>query len=163
MAWFLILIFLVLPATEIYLFIEIGGWLGAGTTIALTIATAFIGAFLVRAQGMSVARRAQESMERGEAPVQEALDGVALFVAGVLLVVPGFFTDAIGALLLIPLVRQAMGVALMTKLLTMRVRTRTQGPDGSVVDADFEVVRPDRDQAARPSGTLIDHTDSDGR
>lgn len=153
MAFALILAFLILPALEIYLFIAVGELIGPIPTIALTILTAVLGATLVRTQGLSVMRRAQESVNRGEAPVQEALDGLALFVAGVLLVVPGFFTDAIGGLLLIPLVRHAIGIAVMTKLLTMRVQTpgsaRPGNPD--VIDGDFEVVNPhDADQPGTP-------------
>ena len=156
MALALILLFLALPAIEIYLFITVGEWIGPLPTVGLTILTAVVGALLVRAQGLTVMRRAQESVDRGEAPVQEALDGLALFVAGVLLVVPGFFTDAIGGLLLIPVVRHAMGVALMTKLLTMRAQqTRYEtgqgrGGEDTIVDVEFEVMHPDDDKNAAP-------------
>ena len=149
MAFVLILMFLALPAIEIYLFITVGDLIGPLPTIGLTVLTAVVGALLVRAQGLTVMRRAQESVDRGEAPVQEALDGLALFVAGVLLVVPGFFTDAIGGLLLIPFVRHAIGIAVMTKLLTMRTRHPTTGGgpgSGNVVDVEFEVVHPDDEQ-----------------
>ena len=145
MPWLLLILFVALPATEIYLFVLVGDAMGAGLTVALTFLTAAIGIFLVRAQGIAVMRRAQESVDRGEAPVQEALDGLALFVAGILLVIPGFFTDVVGAFLLLPIVRHALGVAAMTKLLTMRAKRPPPPGQGSVVDGDFEVVHPSGD------------------
>jgi UPF0716 protein FxsA len=170
MPWLFLILFLAIPATEIYLFVAVGGWVGAGPTVLLTFATAVIGVFLARAQGIAVLRRAQASVDRGEAPVQEALDGLALFVAGVLLVIPGFFTDAVGALLLLPIVRQAIGIAAMTKLLTMRVRTTSYGGPEDVVEGDFEVVHPGPDDPAgrSPAGSgqsdrILPDKSSDGR
>ena len=104
----LFLVFLAVPLAEIYLLIQIGGVVGAGWTITLVVGTALLGAFLVRAQGVSTIRRVQQHMERGQLPAMELLEGLALLVAGALLLTPGFFTDAVGFLLLTPPLRRAV-------------------------------------------------------
>ncbi len=146
------LIFLIsIPAIEIYLFISVGGAVGAGTTVLLTVLTAAIGLFLVRAQGLAVMRRAQTSIDRGEMPVQEAIHGIALFFAGIMLIIPGFFTDTIGALLLIPFIRQGLGAALMARMIV--VRSKSRAGDGTI-DGDYEVVRKPRPGEPRlPDGS----------
>lgn len=104
----LLLLFLIVPVIEIYLLIQVGGWLGAWTTIFLVVFTAVLGAWLLRIQGFSTIKRVQNSMARGEIPAIEMLGGVLLLVSGALLLTPGFFTDAIGFLLLMPVVRRGV-------------------------------------------------------
>jgi UPF0716 protein FxsA len=101
----LLLVFLVIPILEIYLLIKVGGIIGAFPTIFLVVFTAVLGAWLIRLQGFSTVRRVRESFARGEIPAVEMLGGVLLAIAGALLLTPGFFTDSIGFLLLIPAVR----------------------------------------------------------
>ena len=103
----LFLVFLAVPLAEIYLLIQIGSVIGAGWTIALVVGTALLGAVLVRTQGVSTIRRVQQNMERGQLPAMDLLEGLALLVAGALLLTPGFFTDAFGFLLLTPPLRRA--------------------------------------------------------
>lgn len=108
----LILLLLIgLPLAEISLFIEVGGQIGAGSTIILTIGTAVAGLALARLQGFAVLARMQESMARGQPPVGELIHGFFLFLAGALLFLPGFLTDAVGLLLLLPPVRILLGRA----------------------------------------------------
>lgn len=104
----LFLLFVIVPMLEIYLLLEIGGVIGALPTIGLVILTAVLGAILIRIQGMIVIWRLQEKIKAGEVPAQEILAGVALLVAGALLLTPGFFTDTFGFLLLLPPFRQAL-------------------------------------------------------
>jgi UPF0716 protein FxsA len=99
-------VFLVVPLLEVWLLVAVGGFIGAGWTIFLVVLTAVIGAALVRAQGMSTLARSRELLRRGELPAAELLEGVTLLVAGALLLTPGFFTDAIGFLLLVPPLRR---------------------------------------------------------
>jgi len=145
---FLILLFIIgLPLVEIYLFIEVGDQIGALSTVGLTILTAVVGLALVRAQGLSVLRAAQASAKQGETPVKEALHGIALLLAGIFLFIPGFFTDAIGALLLIPPVREVMALALLSKVIVARAhgggwRSGGFGGDSQTVDGDFEDITP---------------------
>jgi len=93
---FLFILFLVIPVVEIYFLITVGSAIGAVTTVALILLTAFIGAFLVRAQGFSTLARVQMQMAKGEMPAIEIFEGLFLLVAGALLLTPGFITDAIG-------------------------------------------------------------------
>ena len=101
-------LFLVVPIVEIYLLIQVGSVIGALPTILLVIATAVIGAFLLRQQGMSTLARFQNSMAAGTLPAKEMIEGVLLLVGGALLMTPGFFTDTIGFMCLIPFTRKLM-------------------------------------------------------
>ena len=139
----LIFIFLALPALEIYLFVVVGGWIGPVPTIGLTFAAAVIGLAVIRAQAPRTIGRVQDSLKRGEAPVGDMLDGVALFVAGALLIMPGFFTDMIGLLLLVPWVRRTLGFALLARALVVRGKPGAAAGSG-VIDGDFEVVPTNR-------------------
>jgi UPF0716 protein FxsA len=102
----LLTIFVVIPATELYVLIEVGSEIGALTTIWLVILTALIGGWMVRQQGLGVMFRIREQMQRGEPPAVEILEGALLLIMGVLLLLPGFITDALGFLLLIPPLRR---------------------------------------------------------
>jgi UPF0716 protein FxsA len=102
---FLLLGFLVVPLAEIAVLIEVGGWLGLGPTLALIVLTAVIGAWMLRRQGLAVLRRAQQQMSQGALPVAEVFEGFCLVIAGALLLTPGFLTDVVGALLLLPAAR----------------------------------------------------------
>lgn len=102
----LFLVFLIIPIIEIYLLIKVGGIIGAIPTILLIIATAAIGAFLLRMQGIATVNRVQSTLQRGEIPAIEMMEGLLLLISGALLLTPGFFTDAIGFLALVPPLRQ---------------------------------------------------------
>jgi len=104
----LFLLFLLIPFVEIWALIKVGVVIGAGWTILLVVATAVIGAALVRSQGLSTISRIQQELAAGGLPADELLQGVFLIVSGALLVTPGFFTDTIGFALLVPAVRRAL-------------------------------------------------------
>ena len=97
--------FSLIPVAEIYLFIKIGGKIGAFNTILLVILTAFAGAYLARMQGLQTMYRVQISLQQGVLPKEELIDALLIFVAGILLLTPGFLTDAFGLLLLYPVTR----------------------------------------------------------
>ncbi|NOY62196.1 MAG: FxsA family protein [Gammaproteobacteria bacterium] len=99
-------LFIIVPVIEIYLLIEVGGLIGAIPTILLIILTAIAGAFLLRAQGLSTMHRLQETLRQGEVPAIEMVEGMMLLVGGALLLTPGFFTDTIGFICLIPPLRR---------------------------------------------------------
>ena len=103
----LFLVFLIIPVIEIYLLIKVGGIIGAAWTILLIIGTAALGAYLLRMQGISTLNRVQSTMQRGEIPAIEMMEGLILLIAGALLLTPGFFTDTIGFLALIPTLRRS--------------------------------------------------------
>ena len=97
-----IVLFIALPLIEIYLLIQVGSELGALPAIGLLILAAVLGVLLLRWQGFNLARRLRETIARGEPPALEALKSVMILGSGILLLVPGFLTDAIALLLLIP-------------------------------------------------------------
>ncbi len=112
----LAILFLVVPIVEIYLLIQVGQVIGAGWTIFLVVATAVIGVALLRIQGLSTLRRAQQKLNHNELPARELLEGMGLLVAGALLLTPGFFTDAIGFLLLFPPTRLLLVHAVASRM-----------------------------------------------
>jgi UPF0716 protein FxsA len=106
--FFVLIAFLAVPVVEIALFIQVGGWIGLWPTLALIVFTAVLGTYLLRQQGLATLARARASMSRHEFPVNEVFDGACLLFAGALLLTPGFLTDAVGALLLLPPFRNAI-------------------------------------------------------
>jgi UPF0716 protein FxsA len=114
------LLFLLIPILEIYLLIQVGSVIGALPTILLVVGTAVLGGFLLRQQGLSTFMRYQQSIAKGQVPAQEMLEGVLLLIGGVLLMTPGFFTDTLGFLCLLPVTRPWIAKWLMRKVVTIR-------------------------------------------
>lgn len=102
----LILVILGLPTLELYLLIKIGSEIGALPAIFLVLFTAVVGGILVQRQGVNTLMRVRQSTDRGELPALELLEGAVLLAGGLLLLIPGFFTDALGFLLLVPPLRR---------------------------------------------------------
>lgn len=111
----LLLLFILVPFVEIYVLIEVGARIGAPWTIALVVLTAAIGAALVRRQGLATLSRVQASLDAGALPATELVEGAFLLVAGVLLLTPGFVTDAAGFALLVPPIRRALAQRLLAR------------------------------------------------
>ena len=109
------LLFIIIPLVELYVIIAVGEEIGALWTVLLVLLTAVIGVNLLRMQGMSTLARAQKNMAQGTIPAMEMMEGVALAVAGVLLITPGFITDTIGFLCLFPASRRAIIRYLMAR------------------------------------------------
>jgi len=101
----LFLAFTLVPFIEIYLLIKIGAQVGAFNTILIVILTGLLGASLARLEGIKTMTKVRESMNRGELPAEEMLDAMLIFVAGVVLLTPGFITDLTGLALLVPQAR----------------------------------------------------------
>ena len=101
----LLLIILFVPLIEIYLFIQIGGQIGAFNTIIIILLTAVVGIYFVRLQGISTLRSGVYELYKNQLPIYEMMSGAALAVAALLLIIPGFATDIIGFLLIIPITR----------------------------------------------------------
>lgn len=109
----LFLLFITIPLIEIYLLIQVGSVIGAPLTIALVVLTAVLGAFLLRFQGLMTLQRVQQALARGELPTVPMLEGAVLLVCGALLLTPGFFTDALGFLGLVPPLRRRAVLAFL--------------------------------------------------
>ena len=101
-----ILFIIGIPAIEIYLMIKIGGYIGALNTIFLIFFTAIAGIFFVRIAGLRTLTSAFNQLVKNEIPVYEIISGAALALAALMLIIPGFLTDAIGFLLIIPFTRK---------------------------------------------------------
>ena len=100
-----LLILILLPAIEIYFFVKIGTKIGAFSTILFTLATAFLGIAVIKYQGISSFMHARQSVMNTKQPGIEILSNLSLFISGAFFLIPGFFTDFIGALLLLPPIR----------------------------------------------------------
>lgn len=101
-----LLLFVGVPLVELYFLIKVGSQIGAFSTIFLTIFTAMLGGWMVRRQGFSTLSRVRGSMERGEVPAFEMMEGAVLLVCGFLLLLPGFVTDVVGFVFLVPPIRR---------------------------------------------------------
>jgi UPF0716 protein FxsA len=120
----LILLFVVLPIAEIYVIIQVGQAIGALWTILLLIADSLIGARLLAWQGRTVWRRFQEAIAAGRMPHNEIIDGVMIVVGGTLLLTPGFITDVVGLVLLVPPTRAIIRRGLVRSILRRGPVTR---------------------------------------
>ena len=100
-----IALFILIPIIEISLFIEIGSIIGSFYTIILIFVTAIVGVFFVRQQGISTFQKLTSQLQNLETPVQTMFEGLVILISGILLITPGFFTDALGFLGLIPFTR----------------------------------------------------------
>jgi UPF0716 protein FxsA len=102
---FFVALAIVVGVVEISVIIQVGQWIGFLNTVGLLLLVSLLGAWLVKRQGLGVMARIREQRSAGRLPATEAFDGALILVAGVLLVIPGFVTDALGLLLLVPPIR----------------------------------------------------------
>ena len=116
----LILLFLALPIAELFVIIQVGHVLGVLDTLALLVLISVIGAWLVKREGLSVLRRARAQLDGGLVPGRELVDGSLILLAGALMLTPGFITDAVGLLLLLPPVRAGLRAAVRRRLARTR-------------------------------------------
>lgn len=123
----LILLFLVGPLAEIYVLLSAGAAFGALPVIAACIATAVIGGIVIRLQGLAAMNAARADMADGRPPVASAIDGAVLIAAAPFLMTPGFITDAIGFLLLVPPIRRALARRALAA-----IKRRIERGDGSI-------------------------------
>jgi UPF0716 protein FxsA len=152
--WFL-LIFVGLPILEIALFVEVGGAIGLFPTLAIVLVTGVLGVMLVRRQGLRALDRARADMEAGRDPLDPIANGALILVAGILLILPGFFTDTLGLLLMIPPVRRLVirrGGSRVTVRAATYVRPGRPPRPADVIDAEYERLDGDRPPAPGASG-----------
>jgi UPF0716 protein FxsA len=124
----LVLVFLVMPLVELAVIIQIGGAIGVLNTVGLLLLSSIVGGWLMKREGIGVLRRMQAAVAAGRVPGKELADAVLILFGGALMVAPGFITDVLGMLLLLPPVRAVVRAALRRKL-----AVRVLGP-GNVVD-----------------------------
>ena len=130
----LLLLFIVMPVVEMWLLIKVGQQIGAGATIGLVLLTAAVGYALLKQQGFATLFRARQKLESGELPAEEMAEALVLAISGALLLTPGFVTDAIGFVGLIPFTRKA---------LIHKVSRNMQVSGYQTYSAEYEVHRRD--------------------
>jgi UPF0716 protein FxsA len=137
-----LLLFVGIPLFELYWLIEVGSYLGAIPTIFLTVFTAVLGGLLVRMQGLATAMRVQKSMAMGEMPAIEMLEGVVLLACGFFLLLPGFFTDILGFLALVPGIRRWLVIAFLKRAQVMQpppaAPGQTEGDQPRIIEGEFQ-------------------------
>lgn len=158
--------FIGIPLIEIALFIQVGGLLGLWPTLLIVVLTAIAGTALVRSQGIAALRDIQRSVDRLDNPTSALAHGALILVSGVLLLTPGFFTDAIGFALLVPAVRERVLAAVISRVEMHRTETaqdrperRNRPPGPGVIDGEYHEIDPDSVPPRRgdtPSGWTRD-------
>ena len=127
----LLLIILFVPLIEIYLFIQIGGQIGAFNTILIILLTAVVGIYFVRLQGLNTLKSGVSQLYRNQIPIYEMMSGAALAVAALLLIIPGFATDIIGFFLIMPITRNIIFRYLGRKYTKVKVKD-------DLIDGEYE-------------------------
>ncbi|WP_309084216.1 FxsA family protein [Chelativorans sp.] len=130
---------LAIPLLEIVVFIWVGGYIGPFATLGLVLATAVAGSILLRIQGFAVLSRMRRDLEAHRLPGRELVHGVMILVAGLLLLTPGFVTDALGLLLFIPPLRDALWRFVRSRIIVLgRMQRRDRAsPQGKTIDLDI--------------------------
>jgi len=128
------LLFIGLPALEIFLMIEIGGKVGAFNTLALVFLTAIIGIYFAKMQGIQTLRSGMINLYQNKIPVYEILSGASIAFAALLLIIPGFFTDFLGFLLLIPFTRKILFKITLKRNSNLKFKENNKDIDGEIVD-----------------------------
>ena len=130
----LIVLFLVTPIAELYVIYKVGDAIGVPWTFLLLAADSVIGALLLRSQGRAVWRRFNEALTTGRMPHREVQDGILVIFGGAFLITPGFLTDIVGLLFLIPPTRalvRRLGVRVLRRRMELRVAAAGRPPEGS--------------------------------
>ena len=128
------LLFICLPALEIYLLIEVGGQIGALNTVALIFLTAIIGLYFAKHQGLLTLKSGMINLYQNKIPIYEIMSGASIAIAAFLLIVPGFFTDLIGFLLLIPFTRKILFNLTLRKEKKDNTKSQNKTIDGEIVE-----------------------------
>ena len=121
MFFYLFIIFIILPIIEISIFIQIGSFLGTFNTVLLIFLTAALGIYFVRQQGLSVFQKITYELQNQQIPMQGMFDGLVILIAGILLITPGFLTDVLGFLCLMPMTRYYL-LNIIKNILSKRYR-----------------------------------------
>ena len=132
-----LILFITIPLVEIAILINIGKIIGAGYTIALVIGTAFLGVSLLRIQGISTLAKVQANIKKGQLPATELIEGLILLISGALLLTPGFFTDMLGFLMLVPILRQRLAETFFVNFMKNHINIRqTQTRSGNIIEGE---------------------------
>ena len=129
-----ILIFIGLPALEIFLMIKIGAQVGALNTVALIFLTAIIGLYFAKLQGIQTLKSGMANLYQNEMPAFELMSGASIALAALFLIIPGFFTDLIGFLLLIPFTRKILFNIVLKNRSNTNIKNNKDTVEGEIID-----------------------------
>ena len=135
-----LLLIILIPAIEIFLFIKIGSQIGAITTVLLIFATAIIGVYYAKYEGLNTLKAGFTQLRKNETPTYEMISGAAIAFAALLLIIPGFTTDILGFLLIFPITRKIFFNKFANKFKT------TSTKKNNFIDGDFEDIEEDDDK-----------------
>ena len=128
----LVALLIIVPVVELFVIVQVAHWIGVWETLFLLVAVSLLGAWMVKIQGIGVIRRISEDLSNRRVPAGGIVDGALLLVAGTLLLVPGFLTDILGLILLVPIARTGIRKGLIgrwtRKYLPRTVRMRPAPP-----------------------------------
>ena len=133
------LAFIGLPALEIFLLIKIGGKIGALTTVSLIFLTAIIGIYFAKLQGIKTIQTGMLNLYQNKIPIYEMISGASIAIAAMLLIIPGFFTDIIGFLILIPYTRN-----LLISFFIKKNKIKTKDNEDNTLDG--EIIEDKKDE-----------------
>ena len=128
------LIFICLPALEIYLMIKIGGQVGALNTVALIFLTAVIGVYFAKKQGVQTLKSGVINLYQNKIPIYEIMSGASIALAALFLIIPGFFTDFLGFLLLVPFTRKLFFNMAFKNKTKVNIKSQDKTIDGEIVE-----------------------------
>ena len=136
----ILLLIIIIPAIEIFLFIKIGSQIGAITTVFLILTTAVVGVYYAKYEGLNTLRAGFSQLSKKETPTYEMISGAAIAFAALLLIVPGFATDILGFLLIFPITRKLIFGKFAKKF------TATKPEKNNFIDGDFEDIEDENDK-----------------
>ena len=134
------LIFVGLPALEIFLLIKIGGKIGAFNTVSLIFITAVIGVYFAKLEGIKTMKSGVKNIYENKVPVYEIISGASIAIAAILLIIPGFFSDTIGFLLLIPFTRKI----LINFFMSRNIKSKPKNKDNETLEG--EIIEDKKDE-----------------
>ena len=130
----LFIIFIGIPALELFLLIKIGGQIGALNTVSLIFLTAIIGIYFAKHQGIQTFKSGMINLYQNKMPIYEIMSGASIAIAALLLIIPGFFTDFIGFLLLVPFTRKILFALTVKKRSSSKKENANKTIDGEIID-----------------------------
>ena len=136
----ILLLIILIPAIEIFLFIKIGSQIGAITTILLIFTTAVVGVYYAKYEGLNILKSGFVQLRRNEAPTYEMISGAAIAFAALLLIIPGFATDILGFLIIFPVTRKVFFRRFISKF---KVK---ENKKNNFIDGDFEDIEDENDR-----------------
>jgi len=136
----ILLLIIIVPAVEIYLFIKVGSQIGAITTILLIFTTAIVGVYYAKYEGLNTLKAGFAQLNKNEAPTYEMISGAAIALAALLLIIPGFATDILGFLMIFPISRKIILSNFLNRI------NKNQPKRNNFIDGEFEDIESDDDK-----------------